>query len=67
MRATAKLWKMATRKVITVDEVVEKQHSDSEDGMSENDDNEDDFDGYLEEMEMDRWLNQREMDCNGDE
>lgn len=43
-----KIWKMATRKVITVDEVVEKQHSDSEDGMSENDDNEDDFDGYLE-------------------
>ena len=29
------------------------QHSDSEDDMSENDDSEDDFDGYLEEMEMD--------------
>ena len=54
--ATAKLWKMATRKVITVDEVVEKQHSDSEDGMSENDDNEDDFDGYLEEMDDIRML-----------
>ena len=52
-RATAKLRKMATRKVLT-DEVVEKlQHSDSEDDMSENDDSEDDFDGYLEEMEMD--------------
>ena len=67
-RATAKLRKMATRKVLTVDEVVEKlQYSDSDDGMSENDDSEDDFDGYLEEMEMDRWSNQREMDGNSDE
>ena len=66
-RATAKLRKMATRKVLT-DEVVEKlQHSDSEDDMSENDDSEDDFDGYLEEMEMDRWSNRREMDGNSDE
>ena len=64
-RATAKLRKMATRKVLT-DEVVEKlQHSDSEDDMSENDDSEDDFDGYLEEM--DRWSNRREMDGNSDE
>ena len=53
MRATAKPRKMGTRKVLTVDEVVEKlQYSDSDDGMSENDDSEDDFDGYLEEMEM---------------
>ena len=43
------------------------QHSDSEDDMSENDDSEDDFDGYLEEMEMDRWSNRREMDGNSDE
>ena len=28
---------------------------------------EDDFDGYLEEMEMDRWSNRREMDDNSDE
>ena len=50
--------KMATRKVLTVDEVVEKlQNSDSEDGMSENDDSEDDFDGYLEEIEIDGWWN----------
>ena len=46
--ATAKLWKMATRKVLTLDKVVEKlQHSDSEDGVSENDDSENDFDGYF--------------------
>ena len=39
---------MATRRVLTVDEVVERvQNNDSEDGMSQNDDSEDDFDGYL--------------------
>ena len=60
--------KIATRKVLTVDEVVEKlQNSDSEDGMSENDDSEDDFDGYLEEIEIDGWWNRREMDSSSDE
>ena len=59
---------MATRKVLTVDEVVEKlQNSDSEDGMSKNDDSEDDFDGYLEEIEIDGWWNWREMDSSSDE
>ena len=51
-----------------MDEVVERvQNSDSEDGVSENDDSEDDFDGYLEEMDIDGWWNRREMDSNSDE
>ena len=51
-----------------MDEVVERvQNSDSEDGMSENDDSEDDFDGYLEEVDNDGWWNRREMDSNSDE
>ena len=64
----SQITKNGKKKVLTVDEVMEKlQHSDSEDDMSENDDSEDDFDGYLEEMEMDRWSNRREMDGNSDE
>ena len=51
-----------------MDEVVERmQNSDSEDAVSENDDSEDDFDGYLEEMDIDGWWNRREMDSNSDE
>ena len=51
-----------------MDEVVERvQNSDSEDGVSENDDSEDDFDGYLEEMDIDGWWNRKEMDSNSDE
>ena len=51
-----------------MDEVVERvQNSDSEDGVSENDDSEDDFDGYLKEMDIDGWWNRREMDSNSDE
>ena len=53
---------MATRRVLTVDEVVEElENSDSE---GENDESEDDFDGYLEESE---WWSQREMEDNGDD
>ena len=34
---------------------------------SENDDSEDDFDGYLEEIEIDGWWNRREKDSSSDE
>ena len=51
-----------------MDEVVERvQNSDSEDGVSENDYIKDDFDGYLEEMDIDGWWNRREMDSNSEE
>ena len=53
---------MATRRVLTVDEVVEElQNSDSDN----DDDSEDDFDGYLDEEEMQqRWMG--EMEGNSD-
>ena len=53
---------MATRRVLTVDEVVEElQNSDSEN----DDDSEDDFDGYLDEEEMQQqWTG--EMEGNSD-
>ena len=52
----------ATRRVLTVDEVVEElQNSDSEN----DDDSEDDFVGYLDEEEMQqRWMG--EMEGNSD-
>ena len=43
--------------VLTVYE--ELQSSDSEGEMNENDDNEDDFDGYLDETEMEECWSQR--------
>ena len=58
---------MATRRVLTVDEVVELQNSDSEDERSENDDSEDDFDGYMDEVEVEQWWSRRQMQGNSDE
>lgn len=49
MRIRVKPPNMATRRALTVDEVVEElQNSDSEGEMDDNDDGEDDFDGYLD-------------------
>ena len=55
---------MATRRVLSVDEVVEElQNSDSEN----DDDSEDDFDGYLDEEEMQqRWMGEMAMEGNSD-
>ena len=59
---------MATKRVLTVAEVVEKlQNSGSEDEIGEDDESGDDFDGYLEETETEGWWNRREMDGNSDE
>ena len=51
--------------VLTVYE--ELQSSDSEGEMNENDDNEDDFDGYLDETEMEECWSQRAIEGNSDE
>ena len=51
-----------------MDEVMQElQNSDSEGEMSENDDSEDDFEGYLEETEVEQWLSRREMESSRDE
>ena len=57
---------MATRRVLTVDEVVEELQN-SEDERSENDDSEDDFDGYMDEVEVEQWWSRRQMQGNSDE
>ena len=59
---------MATRRALTVDEVVEElQNSDGEDEMDENDDSEDDFDGYLDEIEIEEYWGRRAIEGNSDE
>ena len=57
---------MATKRVLTVAEVVEKlQDSGSEDEIG--DESEDDFDGYSEETETEGWWNQKEVEDNNEE
>ena len=59
---------MATRRALTVYEVVEELHnSDGEDEMDENDDSEDDFDGDLDETEMEECWGRRAIEGNSDE
>ena len=67
-RATVNTPNMASRRVLTVDEVMQElQNSNSEGEMSENDDSEDDFEGYLEETEVEQWSSRREMESSRDE
>ena len=57
---------MASRSLLAVADVVEMQNSHI-DGDGSDDDSEDEFDGYLDEDEVEQWLRQREMGGSGDE